>query len=64
MDKKKYKVSGDFSFLFPLNKKESEMNSWDLINFLEDIFRIALEEGKIDVKGINVRIIKEVKNDK
>ena len=61
MDEKKYKISGDFNFLFPLNEKESKMDSWELINFFEDIFRIALKEGKIDVKGVNVRIIEEEK---
>ena len=58
MKMEKYKVSGDFTILFPLEKGG---NVYEEINMLHDVIRIALEKDHIKVKRINVRIVEKPK---
>ena len=51
-----YEVSGDFTILFPL---EEHKDTYEEINFLQDVIRNALEFGHIKVMRINVRIVEE-----
>ena len=55
---KTYEVAGTFTILFPL---DNHKDTYEEINFLQDIVRIALEKGHIKVKRIDVKIIKEAR---
>ena len=55
---KQHEISGTFSILYPL---DDHKDTYELINFLQDIIKIALEKDHIKVKRINVQIIKESK---
>ncbi len=60
MATKLYEISGDFTFLFPLEEGQYR-NTYEEINAMNDIARNALEKDHIKVKKINVRIIQESK---
>lgn len=55
---KQYEISGTFSILFPL---DDHKDTYEEINFLQDIVRIALEKGHIKVNRIHVQVVKESK---
>lgn len=55
---KKYEVGGTFVILFPL---DNHKDTYEEINFLQDIIRIALEKDHIKVKRISVQVVKEKK---
>lgn len=55
---KKYEVLGNFSIIFPLEKGGKV---YEEINMLNDVIRIALENGHIEVDKINVQIVREKK---
>ena len=55
---KKYEVAGTFVILFPL---DNHRDTYEEINFLQDVIRNALQFGHIEVKRISVQIVKEVK---
>ena len=53
---KKYEVAGTFVILFPL---DDHKDTYEEINFLQDVIRNALQFGHIEVKRINVQVVKE-----
>lgn len=55
---KTYEIGGTFLILFPLNNHK---DTYEEINFLQDIIKIALEKDHIKVKRISVQVVKEVK---
>ena len=55
---KQYEITGTFSILFPL---DDHKETYEEINFLQDIISNALEKDHIKVKRIHVQIIKESK---
>jgi len=56
--RKKYEVAGTFVILFPL---DNHKDTYEEINFLQDIIKIALEKDYIKVKRITVQVVKESK---
>jgi len=55
---KEYEIAGTFTILFPL---DNHKDTYEEINFLQDIVRIALEKDHIKVKRINVQVVREHK---
>ena len=55
---KKYEVAGTFVILFPL---DNHKDTYEEINFLQDVIRNALQFGHIEVKRITVQVVKEAK---
>lgn len=55
---KAYEIAGTFLILFPL---DNHKDTYEEINVLQDIIRIALEKDHIKVKRISVQIVKESK---
>ena len=53
---KKYEVAGTFLILFPLKEHK---DTYEEINFLQDVIRNALQFGHIEVKRIDVKVVKE-----
>ena len=53
---KTYEIAGTFVILFPL---DNHKDTYEEINFLQDIIRIALEKDHIKVKRIDVKVVKE-----
>ena len=53
---KTHEIAGTFVILFPL---DDHKDTYEEINFLQDIIRIALEKDHIKVKRINVKVVKE-----
>jgi len=58
---KTYEIAGTFVILFPL---DNHKDTYEEINFLQDIIRIALEKDHIKVKRIDVKVVKVVKEEK
>lgn len=55
---KTHEVAGTFLILFPL---DNHKDTYEEINFLQDIIKIALEKDYIKVKRITVQVVKEKK---
>ena len=55
---KTYEIAGTFVILFPL---DNHKDTYEEINFLQDVIRNALEFGHIEVKRIDVKVVKESK---
>ena len=53
---KTYEVAGTFVILFPL---DNHKDTYEEINFLQDVIRNALQCGQIEVKRLTVQVVKE-----
>jgi len=53
----KYEIMGDFIILFSLDSKVKD--SYEIINAVQDVLKLALERDFIKVKRLTVRSIKE-----